>query len=166
MIQRFLLLGSIVLLTCIGCASISGEQSSTSDKLPATPPIEQNAPQTNTDSKTAPITFAPTYLSEEDDKYYDAMEIYESSPAAPQGVYHFQGLVFVIVVIDTNRENIQYLEGTAMLRVKALMQKEFPSLPANFRLRNKLVENELDDDTGIYRYAVVFRQSDINKLIP
>lgn len=148
MIRRFLLLDCIVFLLCVGCAGVTKSR----------PPLSVTSVNRMTN------TFAPTYKSDEEDKYYDAIEIYESSPSAPQGVYDYQGLVYVIVVIDTKKEDIQYREGTALLRVKALLQKNFPSLPTNFRLRNRVVEKELADD-GIFRYAVVFRQSDIRKLI-
>ena len=71
--------------------------------------------------------------------------------------------MFVIVVIDTNREKLRYLEGTAMLRAADLLRKKYPELPANFRLRNRMVENRLDDDTGLYRYALVYRLADLEK---
>ena len=168
MIRRFLLLDCIVFLICIGCAGVTKAQPSLSDTsangITTEALAEQKSSQETTVSNAATNTFAPTFKSDEEDKYYDAMEIYESSPSAPQGVYDYQGLVYVIVVIDTKTENIQYREGTALLRVKALLQMSFPSLPKNFRLRNRVVENELDDD-GFFRYAVVFRQSDIKKLI-
>ena len=71
----------------------------------------------------------------------------------------------MIVVIDTNQEKIRYLEGTAMLRATALLREKYPRLPPQFRLRNRVVEKELDDDTGIYRYALVYRLTDIEKAI-
>lgn len=109
--------------------------------------------------------FAPTFKSDSMDAYPDAPEIYDSSPRARQGVYRHSGLIFVVVVIDTNREQLEYLEGTAMLRAAALLREEFPGLPQRFRARNRLLEKELDDDTGIYRYAQVFRESDILKIV-
>jgi len=67
----------------------------------------------------------------------------------------------VIVVIDTNKEPIKYLEGTAMLRAMALLREKYPSLPPQFRIRNRQVEKMLDDETGIYRYAIACREADI-----
>ena len=181
--MRFLLiLSCTILILCSGCASISSAPTSTPDSTKDVPVGTQESVKDDKTAHTkeaeekrmaeekakaaeaAKLVFAPTYQSTEDDIYYDAMEIYDSSPTAPQGVYLYQGLVYVIVTIDTNKEKIQYLEGTAMLRVKALLQNKFPSLPENYRLRNKLMEKEFDDDSGIYRYAVVFRLNDIKKL--
>ena len=153
-------------MACTGCVSASNEHSSVVDSASSNAlSVKHEAKTEKVDSKAVKSAFAPTYQSDEDDKYHDAIEIYESSPSAPQGIYHWQGLVYVIVTIDTQRESIPYLEGTAMLRVKALLQKEFPSLPTEFNIRNRLVEKGLDDDAGIYRYAVAFRLSDIRKLI-
>ncbi|MBQ6471013.1 MAG: hypothetical protein IJJ33_03435 [Victivallales bacterium] len=137
---RSLLLILLFALACPGCLSSSPIPSSSS-------------------------LFAPTYRSDAEDKYFDAMEIYESSPSAPQGVYHWQGLVYVIVTIDTNKEKLKYLEGTAMLRVQSLLCGDYQFLPRNFTLRNRVLEKGLDDETGVYRYAVVFRERDIRKLM-
>ena len=162
------MLGGIVLLTCMGCASTSNHSSAPGSNSNAMAPKSLNgqlAKLGNTGENTGIGVFSPTYQSEDEDKYYDALEIYESSQPVPSGIYDYQGLVFVVVVIDTKKESIQYLEGTALLRVKAFLQRGYPSLPTNFNIYNKVVEKELDDDTGIYRYAVVFRQSDITRLI-
>ena len=78
-----------------------------------------------------------------------------------QGVYHYDGLIFVIICIDTNKENIEYLEGTAMLRTVALLRQHYPALPAKFHIRNRIVEKYQDYDTGIYRYATAYREKDI-----
>ena len=167
--RSFLLWECIALLACCGCSSMTFEHFSVD-----IPPLDGQAAMTVAEQKTTHedarqgavgIVFAPTFVSEEEDKYVDAMEIYESSPSVPKGVYCHEGLVFVVVTIDTARENVQYLEGTALLRVRTQLQNEYPSLPGNFKLRSKVVEKELDDDTGVYRYAVVFRQSDVRKLI-
>ena len=112
-----------------------------------------------------PVSFAPTYQAAPEKQYAEARRIYDSSPAAAQGAYRHGTLVFVIVVIDTNQEKIRYLEGTAMLRATALLREKYPRLPPQFRLRNRVVEKELDDDTGIYRYALVYRLTDIEKAI-
>ena len=143
--KRLLILGCIAIISCIGC-SISPSKHATSVGLLS----DTNA-------------FAPTFVSNEEDKFIDALEIYESSPSVPQGIYKYDKLVYVVVVIDTTKENIRYLEGTAMLRAKAILQNEYPSLPKNFRLRNRLVEKTFDNNTGLYRYAVVLRQQDISK---
>lgn len=107
--------------------------------------------------------FAPMFQSNLTDAYPDAHKIYNSAAPAPQGVYRHSGLIFVIVVIDTNREHLDYLEGTAMLRTTALLWDAFPALPRHFKVRNRVVEKALDDNTGIYRYAVVYREQDINR---
>ena len=112
----------------------------------------------------SPVRFAPTHISKQTDAYADAGKIYDSSPSADQGVYQHGDLVFVIVVIDTQREKIKHLEGTAMLRTVALLRQKFPKLPAEFNVRNRLLEKDLDDDTGIYRYATVQRLADIERL--
>ncbi len=178
--QGFLLFGSIAILMLTGCATLSNKQTTVtttvSGNQTTTPSSEQEAPKSpvakseqESPEKPAPKVviqkFAPTYKSTEEDIYDDATEIYDSSPSAAQGVYSYQGLVFVIVVIDTNKEKILFLEETALLRAKVLLKRKFPLLPASFVLDNRQMENDLDDDTGIYRYAVVFRQSDIMKLL-
>lgn len=111
------------------------------------------------------VAFVPTYQGVPEAQYAEAGEIYDSSPAAAQGVYRHGGLVYVIVVINTNREKIKYLEGTAMLRAAALLRQRYPQLPIRFRLKGRVMEEELDDDTGIYRYALVYRLADIEKAI-
>ena len=109
--------------------------------------------------------FAPTYkLRSGVMAYSRAREIYESSAPPSQGVNQRFGLVFVVVCIDTKSETLRYLEGTAMLRAKALLRQAFPKLPAEFFAQNRQLEKGLDDDSGIYRYAVVFREQDIVKM--
>ena len=98
------------------------------------------------------------------DTYSEAIGIYRALPQRSQGVYRRSGLIFVIVVIDTDQEHLRYLEGTAMLRAVALLREAFPTLPPRFHARNRLVEKRLDDDTGIFRYALAFRESDILEL--
>lgn len=171
--MKFLLsaLGCCVLLT--GCASIDR-----SEKEPAScenrevksamtePPSSVPAPPKRPElpAPPEPVLFAPTYRGNPERQYAEARKIYASSPAVTQqGVYEHDSLVFVIVVIDTNREKLRYLEGTAMLRAADLLRKKYPELPANFRLRNRMVENRLDDDTGLYRYALVYRLADLEK---
>ena len=149
MLGKILVLSAFILV-CSGCSTLSKTQE---DKPVTAPPVSAFAAN-------KPV-FAPTYKSEEPDKYYDAIEIYDSSPKAPQGVYQHDGLVFVVVVIDPRKEDIEYLEGTAMLRTVALLRKSYPGLPPKFYIRNKVVEKEEDYNTGIYRYATVYREKDI-----
>ena len=137
-----------------GCASaVDGGKASAVSEMP---------PKSALIARTIP--FSPTFKSKLEDAYPDAFDIYDSSPRASQGVYRCSGLVFVIVVIDTRREQLEYVEGTAMLRAKALVREAFPTLPSYFKARSRLVEKELDDDTGIYRYALVFRERDIKRI--
>lgn len=123
----------------------------------------QTASQMNGSDVKTNAGFAPTYVLRPDETAYArAHDIYESSPhRAAQGVYRLYGLVFVVVRVDTNVEKIRYLEGTAMLRAKALLRNAFVELPAQFTLQSRLLENSLDDDSGIYRYALVYRETDI-----
>ena len=142
-----------LLLVCSGCSTLSVTQK---DKHTASTYVSSAK-----DIQIQKIVFSPTYKSDEADKYYDAIEIYDSSPKAAQGVYHYDGLIFVIICIDTNKENIEYLEGTAMLRTVALLRQHYPALPAKFHIRNRIVEKYQDYDTGIYRYATAYREKDI-----
>ena len=142
-----------LLLVCSGCSTLSVTQK---DKHTASTYVSSAK-----DIQIQKIVFSPTYKSDEADKYYDAIEIYDSSPKAAQGVYHYDGLIFVIICIDTNKENIEYLEGTAMLRTVALLRQRYPALPAKFHIRNRIVEKYQDYDTGIYRYATAYREKDI-----
>lgn len=155
MFERFLFLFTVVLI-CSGCTTLPEKEEQSQ------PPssVQSSQPAIKTPRK---ISFAPTYVSTEADTYFDAVEIYDSSPKASQGVYHCQGLVYVIVCIDTNKEKIKYLEGTAMLRTVALLRKYYPELPPKFNIRNRVVEKLLDDETGRYRYATVYREKDIKR---
>ena len=155
MLGKILLL-FIFILFCSGCSTLS----ETKDEKHITPTIS-----TEKNSISPYILFSPTYKSDETDKYYDAVEIYDSSPKASQGVYRYDGLVFIIICIDTNKENIAYLEGTAMLRTADLLRKHYPGLPYQFRIRNRIVEKTYDYDSGIYRYATVYREKDIERKI-
>ena len=152
MFEKILFLFAL-LLVCSGCSTLSVTQK---DKHTASPYVSSAK-----DIQIQKIVFSPTYKSDEADKYHDAIEIYDSSPKAAQGVYHYDGLIFVIICIDTNKENIEYLEGTAMLRTAALLRQHYPALPAKFHIRNRIVEKYQDYDTGIYRYATAYREKDI-----
>lgn len=153
----------------VGCAGAgrSTENPSSGVSSDATDPAVSSAVESKPVKTAAgalkPIPFAPTYQATPEEQYAEARRIYDSSPAAAQGVYRHDTLVYVIVVIDTNQEKIKYLEGTAMLRSVALLRRKYPQLPPQFRVRNRVVENELDDETGIYRYALVYRSTDIEK---
>ena len=151
-----LLLLLVFIIFCSGCSILSVPEEGT--HTTSTIPTAKSAQVQN-------IRFSPSYKSDETDKYYDAIEIYDSSPKASQGVYLYDGLVFVIICIDTNKENIEYLEGTAMLRTANLLRKHYPGLPSNFRIRNRVVEKNHNDDTGIYRYATAYRAKDIERKI-
>lgn len=109
--------------------------------------------------------FMPTFQSPAEDKYHDAGEIYDSAAKVPQGLYHHDGLVFVIICIDTGKENIEYPEGTAMLRTVAMLREHYTGLPQKFYIRHRVLEKEFDEDTGIYRYATVYREKDITRKI-
>lgn len=155
MVSKFFIVLSLI-FTITGCSTLQQKTSST--------PLDKKIIAKN-QSFTPNIPFNPTFISKEIDTYIDAIEIYDSSSQHLQGLYHYQNLVFVIISIDTKKEDIQYLEGTAMLRTKVLLKQHYPNLPTSYRLRNKIVEKTLDDDTGIYRYATVYRKKDIEKLL-
>ena len=154
MFEKILFLFAL-LLVCSGCSTLSVTQK---DKHTASPYVSSAK-----DIQIQKIVFSPTYKSDEADKYYDAIEIYDSSPKAAQGVYHYDGLIFVIICIDTNKENIEYLEGTAMLRTAAILREHYQGLPPTYHIRSRRVEKTYDDDTGIYRYATVCREKDIKR---
>lgn len=76
--------------------------------------------------------------------------------------------VLVHVVIDSKAESIKsrkILEGTAMIRTKICLRKEFEGLPKNFNLPSRRIKNSFDDDTGMYYYTTSFKLKDINKKI-
>lgn len=144
-----------IVFVCSGCQLSAPPQSNIQSIDKQIVPAAANiAPRKHVD-------FEPQYQSELTDKYPDAINIYDSSPKPSQGVYLHEGLVFVVVVIDTNKESIKYLEGTAMLRVIALLREKYPTLPPQFRIRSRLVEKIHDDETGFYRYAVAYKEADI-----
>ena len=150
MFGKFVFLFMFILI-CSGCSSLLKTDAAKSP-TPSVPPTTAKQ-----------IIFAPTYKSSNADRFHDAIEIYDSSPKASQGLYRYEGLVFVIVCIDTNREKLQYLEGTSMLRTAAILRKHYPGLPPTYHIRNRLVEKTFDDDTGVYRYATVYREKDIKR---
>lgn len=145
----------VLVLLCCGCSSLT--EKSGNRNIAAS---DVSVPVVKT------VAFAPSYKSTAEDKFHDAVEIYDSSPKASQGVYRYENLIFVIVCIDTNKEDIEYLEGTAMLRAAALLRRYYPELPQRFRVRSRIVEKGDEDDSGIYRYAAVYREKDIKRLLP
>lgn len=153
--------GCIMLAGCAGAGRIAEKPASVGN----VETVAETEPAGSVAALPEPVSFAPTYQAAPEKQYAEARRIYDSCPAAAQGAYRHGTLVFVIVVIDTNQEKIRYLEGTAMLRAAALLREKYPRLPPQFRLRNRVVEKELDDDTGIYRYALVYRLTDIEKAI-
>jgi len=144
-----------VILMCSGCQTLTPSQASMQSV------DKQRMPTVANIATPQHVDFNPQYNSELTDKYPDAINIYDSSPKASQGVYQHEGLVFVVIIIDTNKESIEYLEGTAMLRVIALLREKYPALPYRFKIRNRLVEKNHDDETGLYRYAVAYKETDI-----
>ena len=173
MIRRFNFMIIIAIITSIGCACIFVISCSQSEAL-ATKTVTEQKLEKSASKPVSSNTFAPTYLSEKEDIFDDAMVIYDSSPSVPQGVYNYKGLVYVVVTIDTkkggilsdtNKESAFKLKSTALLRFNSQLRNEYPSLPAKYTIHSRVVEQGLDDDTGIFRYAVVLRQNDIRKLI-
>ncbi len=148
-------------LICSGCEAVPSAVSETEDapkEIAAAPAAKiQEKPSKNK-------AFAPSFKSEQKDIYLDAAAIYSSSPKVPSGVYPYKELVFVVIEIDTNKEDIEYREGTAMLRANAYLREKYPNLPTQFKVRNRLVEKSFDDESGIYRYALAYRLADIMRL--
>jgi len=94
-----------------------------------------------------------------------ARKAYSEFSNSPQGVYEKDDNIFVIVVIDTAREKLRHVEGTAMLRSVALLRRRFPDLPDEFTTFSRVLENEQKFDSDDYRYAVLYSRRDIDKLI-
>ena len=109
--------------------------------------------------------FEPSFKPTNNDLFSQANKIYASSPAPDRGVYEYGNLLFSVVVIDTNVETIKHLEGTAMLRAVAQLRRKIPERPRQFTTKNRLLEKRLDDDTGIYRYALVYRREDLMQVV-
>lgn len=136
-------------------------------KLPSSSPAAISSPQLKANDRvTANVPFSPTYESDYEDNYPIANKIYASSPKASTGVYEYKDLIFVVIVIDTKKESVRYLEGTAMLRAVAYLRKEYPGLPAKFSANNRLMEKRFYQDTGIYRYALAYRKKTLLQQIP
>jgi|GEM_PF-6542398 len=89
---------------------------------------------------------------------------YKKIESQGQGVYEKNGVVLCVVILDLNLEKIQLQEATAMLRSTRLMRDKFPFLPANFSIKNRLLINELDEDSNKYIHVRAFLLSDINLL--
>lgn len=72
--------------------------------------------------------------------------------------------VIVYIFIDSQKENIKnrvVLEATAMLRTKNYLRKEFPSLPKNYSIPSRRLQNSFDEEIGIYTYITSFQLKDI-----
>ncbi|MFA6724998.1 MAG: hypothetical protein WCS95_10025 [Lentisphaeria bacterium] len=145
----------VFMLVFVGCQATSFPQAN----LHAIDKQQSAVPRKITTAKK--VDFSPKYISKLSDKYPDALNIYDSSPKPPQGVYLYEELIFVVVTIDTNKENIKYLEGTAMLRVIALLREKYPSLPPRFKVKSRVLENKLYDETGLYRYAIACKAAEL-----
>lgn len=171
----------LLALVEMGCAMIpssstngqgTNRPSMTTNVPPQTKQADVKPHSSPTTKKIAPVSrlcknknFNPSYHSPFADSYPEAMRIYHSSPMVGQGCYRHEGLVFIVVEFDTEAENIQYPEETAMLRCVSILRKQFPKLPQAFHLRCRTFENDKDEDTGIYRYAVAYRLTDIQKAV-
>ena len=82
MLGKLLLLFAFIIF-CSGCSTLSIPEES-GKHTASTIPTAKSAQAQN-------IRFSPTYKSDETDKYYDAIEIYDSSPKASQGIYLYEG---------------------------------------------------------------------------
>lgn len=94
-----------------------------------------------------------------------ARKAYSEFSNSPQGIYEKDDNIFVIVVINTAREKLKHVEGTAMLRSVALLRRRFPDLPDEFTTFSRVLENEQKFDSDDYRYAVLYSRHNIDKLI-
>lgn len=91
----------------------------------------------------------------------DAYAIYSSSQTPSEsGVYEYGNYIFVIVVIDYNKEKLASPEASAMLRTAAMLRKKY-NLPEIYDLPCSVLENEDDEEHFIYRRVSVF---DLNKV--
>ena len=109
------------------------------------------------------IKFAPTATHQKLAEVKDSFKIYNSTKGRATGVYEYQKLVYVIVNVDYGKEKInrRLAKATAMLRAKKMLQNTY-KLPSKFNLRTHQLEARDIYQQKIYRYAIVFRQSDLN----
>lgn len=135
-------LTSTVLLQCsvVGCVTTATEVVSTSETAAATSAVTEAASPLKTSQP--PVKASRCFVERDGD------------------------FVVVHVIIDSKAEAIlrrNILEGTAMLRTKACLRREFEELPKNFNLPSRRLKNEFDDDTGYYYYTTAFKLADIKK---
>ena len=168
LINRFALAGSALVWVGIlaGCASPShGTGSEAEVRTAVAPDARETAPHPEDVSPppaAVPGGFVPSYECP-GEPYRYAYSIYRSAPEKPSGVFVYRGLVFVIVNIDCRKENLRFLKGTAMLRAKAMLDKKY-RLPSKYKLENRQMECRKYRDSGIFRYALAFRESDVKHL--
>ena len=115
---------------------------------------------------TTPTTGADTAMSSENVAELPHEALGEPVNASRCFVERDGKYVMVHVVIDSKAEsisNLGILEGSAMLRTKACLRREFKDLPENFRIPARVRKNEFDDDTGHYYYTTAFKLEDINR---
>ena len=109
------------------------------------------------------INFTPDATHQKIAELKDAFKVYNTAKGRATGVYEYNGLVYVIVNVDYGKEKInrRLAKGTAMLRAKKMLQNTY-KLHSGFNLRSHQLEARDIYQQKIYRYAIVFRKSDIN----
>lgn len=144
-------LGILVGLT--GCRTASID---TPDKPPESP---QSAVMPR---KTIhPTVFQPDFQPPAGKNAFDyAYTIYKSSPSAPTGIFTYQGIVFVIVNIDTDKVKTRFPKGPAMLKAKKMLEKHYP-LPDKYSLPSRQIECRDYRKQRNFRYVLAYRESDI-----
>ena len=149
---------AVMALVLAGCGTVTPQQPQIPTKKILPPAVEiQTIEQ---------IKFAPTATHQKLAEVKDSFEIYNSTKGRATGVYEYQKLVYVIVNVDYGKEKInrRLTKATAMLRAKKMLQNTY-KLPSKFNLRTHQLEARDIYQQKIYRYAIVFRKSDINAML-
>lgn len=109
------------------------------------------------------VTFMPN-MDVVNSNYADAHTIYSSSKTPSEsGVYEYGNYIFVIVVIDYNKEKLASPEAAAMLRTAAMLRKKY-NLPEFYDLSCSILENEDDEENLLYRRVSVFNSNEVKQL--
>ena len=86
-----------------------------------------------------------------------------SSGLPPSGLEERDGVITVRVNIDPARENIEQrlVSGTALLRTRAYLMKEFKNLDQRFSVRTRVIKRGYDADNRIFSYITEYSRGDL-----
>lgn len=147
----------IIITTLISCFLLCSCQSPSRSKLNQT---ESVSLLKKTNFNNTKCKFSTKIKVSSDDPLDDSDDIYAENENLCQGIYEYQGLVFVVIEIDLSQKHEIEPEGVAMLQEKDILCKKY-DLPKKFMIYRKILENGENVAGTFYRYTTVYRLKDI-----